>query len=486
MELSLRLYNEWTANPQYAYGWSVPFLAGYLFWRRWKHRPEPRSPRFVSSALWLLGAAALVLLPLRIIATANPDWRLLAWGTALTVTLISFCALYIAGGVAWAKYFAYPILFFLVSVPWPAQLEQMVVQQLMRTVASIDVELLNLFGVTALQRGNVIELTSGLLGVEDACSGIRSLQSTFMLSLFFGEFYSLTKWRRVTLVLAGVGLAFIFNLGRTFLLGWIVAHHGIAAISRWHDPAGFGVLTACFCALWLISLWMSPPVSVAPLRSDPGPPMVPVRVLIALILWLGLLEVGNEAWFRARGGREAAARPWSVTWPSSAEGFREVAIPEEASNLLRYDEGRSVSWEDDAGKRWNLFFFKWLPGRTAALFVKVHRPEVCLPASGMVAVGAPKSELLRIGDLVLPTRAYRFDDNGVPLHVYYSYWDGTSFRSTEDMIQEDWTFYGRLRRVWRGQRERGAQTLEVAVWGYEDDASAYEQLKRQLSLLLRA
>ncbi len=193
MELSLRLYNEWTANPQYAYGWSVPFLAGYLFWRRWKHRPEPRSPRFVRSALWLLGAAALVLLPLRIIATSNPDWRLLAWGTALTITLISFCALYIAGGVAWAKHFAYPILFFLVSVPWPAQLEQMVVQQLMRTVASIDVELLNLFGVTALQRGNVIELTSGLLGVEDACSGIRSLQSTFMLSLFFGEFYSLTQ-----------------------------------------------------------------------------------------------------------------------------------------------------------------------------------------------------------------------------------------------------------------------------------------------------
>ena len=238
IELSLRLYNEWSANPQYAYGWSVPFLAGYLFWRRWKHRPEPRSPRFVSPALWLLGAAALVLLPLRIIATANPDWRLLAWATALTVTLISFCALYIAGGVAWAKHFAYPILFFLVSVPWPAQLEQMVVQQLMRTVASIDVELLNLFGVTALQRGNVIELTSGLLGVEDACSGIRSLQSTFMLSLFFGEFYSLTKWRRLTLVLAGVGLAFIFNLGRTFLLGWIVAHQGVAAISRWHDPAG--------------------------------------------------------------------------------------------------------------------------------------------------------------------------------------------------------------------------------------------------------
>ena len=166
-------------------------------------------------------------------------------------------------------------------------------------------------------------------------------------------------------------------------------------------------------------------------------------------------------------------------------GFHEVPIPEEASNLLRYDEGRSVSWEDDAGKRWNLFFFKWLPGRTAALFVKVHRPEVCLPASGMVAVGAPKSELLRIGDLVLPTRAYRFDDNGVPLHVYYCYWDGTVFRSTEEMIQEDWTFSGRLRRVWRGQRERGAQTLEVAVWGYEDDASAYEQLKRQLLPLLR-
>ncbi|MDQ6765789.1 MAG: archaeosortase/exosortase family protein [Verrucomicrobiota bacterium] len=485
-EVALRLQMEWSSNPQYAYGWSVPFLAAYLFWRRWEHRPASQPPKSNRVALPVLLLSAAMLLPARIIATANPDWRLLAWGMALTVALISFCLLFLTGGVAWARHFAYPVLFFLVSVPWPAQLEQFVVQQLMRAVAGVDVELLNVFGIIAVQRGNVIELTNGLLGVEDACSGIRSLQSTFMLSLFFGEFYALTKLRRFALVLIGLALAFAFNLARTFILGWIAAHHGVAAISQWHDPAGFGVLSACFAALWLISMWLAsgdvtPP---APGRNSPVATCTPI--FVALIVWLGAIELANETWFRLRAGSTAVAPAWTVSWPNKGHDFRDVPIPEAATNLLRYSEGHSVAWNDDAGKRWTLFFFRWLPGRTAALFVKVHRPEICLPASGMVGVGAPKSELINVGGIALPTRSYRFDDNGVPLHVYYCYWDGTVFRNTDEMIQEDWTVAGRLRRVWRGQRERGAQTLEVAVWGYDDDDAANEQLKRQLALLVHS
>ena len=30
---------DWTINPQYTYGWTVPFLSAYLFAERWKRRP---------------------------------------------------------------------------------------------------------------------------------------------------------------------------------------------------------------------------------------------------------------------------------------------------------------------------------------------------------------------------------------------------------------------------------------------------------------
>src|SRR6266571_3920133 len=77
-ELIIQLRLDWSYNPSYGYGWSVPFLAAYLFVRRWSSRPEPQP--FASSrwpALLTIVFAAM-LLPLRIVAKANPDWRLVS------------------------------------------------------------------------------------------------------------------------------------------------------------------------------------------------------------------------------------------------------------------------------------------------------------------------------------------------------------------------------------------------------------------------
>jgi len=44
-------------------------------------------------------------------------------------------------------------------------LEQVVVQNLMRAVTGINVALLNVVGIPALQLGNVIEVGAGLIGI---------------------------------------------------------------------------------------------------------------------------------------------------------------------------------------------------------------------------------------------------------------------------------------------------------------------------------
>src|SRR5690606_7455846 len=70
---------EWSVNPTYAYGWAVPFLAGYLFYERWRTRPLSSGPR--SSRLWLILPALLLLayLPVRVVQEANPDWVKINW-----------------------------------------------------------------------------------------------------------------------------------------------------------------------------------------------------------------------------------------------------------------------------------------------------------------------------------------------------------------------------------------------------------------------
>ena len=269
LELILQLRNEWSLNPQYSYGWTVPFLAGWLFFQRWSQRPEPVSPRGPGLTITLAALAALLLLPVRIIAIANPDWRLLSWVMASVVVLISLCALKLAGGSPWLRHFSFPIFFFLVAVPWPTQLEQYVVQSLMRADTAITIQLLNLVGTLAVQHGNVIELSTGPVGIDDACTGVRSLQATFMIALFLGEFYRLSIGRRLLLVVAGALVAFACNIGRTFLLCEVAANSGIAAIHRWHDPAGYTILGICLFVSWGLSIWLKSPAESSRILSAP-------------------------------------------------------------------------------------------------------------------------------------------------------------------------------------------------------------------------
>ncbi len=92
------LHDEWTLNPQYNYGWAVPFLAALLFYLRWPGRPvagKPPHGAVVAVAMWIL---LVLLLPIRAIEEANPDWRLLSWTLALIVAGYSLLALYRTGG----------------------------------------------------------------------------------------------------------------------------------------------------------------------------------------------------------------------------------------------------------------------------------------------------------------------------------------------------------------------------------------------------
>src|SRR5205085_1026165 len=164
-----------------------------------------------------------------------------------------------------------------------------------------------------------------------------------------------------------------------------------------------------------------------------------------------------------------------------------LAIPPATQSILRYDDGGGATWTGPDLRHWVMYFFRWLPGRTAALFVKVHRPDVCLPASGLTLTRDDGIQLITVNGIKLPVRWYRFDDHGIPLHVVYCYWDArSSYESVNAAIEEDWTARGRLRAALHGRREIGAQMLELVVWGYQDDAEARLALERQLASIVQS
>jgi AraC-like DNA-binding protein len=76
---------------------------------------------------------------------------------------------------------------------------------------------------------------------------------------------------------------------------------------------------------------------------------------------------------------------------------------------------------------------------------------------------------------------------GVPLHVFYCYWDArSSYENLAAAEEEDWTVRGRLRAALRGAREIGAQMLELVVWGYATDSEAHEAARDELGQIIQS
>src|SRR5213593_530094 len=255
--LCKQLSGEWSVNEQYHFGWFVPFFGLYLFWLRWQDRPEPSPPRKTLLPLILIGVPALLLLlPIRLFEIGTPEWRPLGWIHTASVAALTLLSIWSAGGNRWLRHFAFPVAFIFVAVPWVTPIEVPIIQGLMRVVAAVAAETATLFGIPTQLEGNLIRVTSGLVGVNEACSGVRSLQTALMIGLLFGELKRLSIWRRIALLCAAAAIGFVGNYVRAFFLVWIAATKNVLAVERWHDFAGCSIVAAVFVGSLVLAVWL--------------------------------------------------------------------------------------------------------------------------------------------------------------------------------------------------------------------------------------
>lgn len=485
LDLFRQLSFTWDTKEQYSYGWFVPLFSLYLFWMRWTDRPN-RTPGTAHLGLSALAVLALVnYLPSRVIAEANPDWPLISYLVTLSVVGISLYLTLLAGGYAWVKHFAFPICFILVAVEWPWRIEHPLTQSLMQVVASLTIELLSVFSIAAVQHGNLIEISTGVLGIDDACSGIRSLQSSIMAALLFGEMYRCSWFRRGSLVAVGIVLAFAFNLVRALILAWQASHSGVVAVERWHDPAGYAIAVACFLSLWLISSLAGSRI-VTTTGAEPSAIGTPVLGIgfrcwaVALVVLLGV----KELWYRYREAGQANQPQWAVVLPEKLESFRSVSLTGREVQLLKHDKALTGSWREPDGAQWSAYFLRWNEGSTVSrIKARGHRPEVCLPASGRELTGTFGPTQIVINGLSIPFRRLSFADETTPAFVFFCLWeDGGSgaLPPTETMSAAH-----RLSAAYEGKRRLGQQTLELILRGYPSLEKAEEALQTLLPGLIQ-
>jgi len=473
----------WSTNPQYAYGWTVPALSLFLLWESWITRPAPGAPRAPRLAVLCMGMLAALLLPTRLLLEIAPDWRLAQWSLAAIVIGISLGAAYLLGSLPWLAHFAFPIAFILVAVPWPVKIEQPLIQTLSDWVSVATVNGLNLCDVPAIKQGNVIEISAGRVGVEEACSGVRSFQATFMASLFLGQLWSFALRFRLLLIGTGIAFAFLCNIIRALLLSFVAEKKGLEAIDKWHDPAGFTILGITFLGLLGLALLLRPKAGTrlaAPEKYERR--TLPWGLTGTLAVWLAFVAVGTELWYRT--AKPPAVAWWRVEWPEDQPKFTDIPISEKVREM-EFHLGRQARWKDDDGSDWTMFYFRWLPGlATSRNFARWHNPDQCLTSLGFTRVAEYEPTLIRHGEIELLFQTLRFDLNRTPNYVFFCVWEDRK-EPGGPKLPEQWTVGARFRAVLDRKRRLGQQVLEVVIAGVEDPQAARAAFERKIPQLLR-
>lgn len=475
------LWFEWSISEQYGYGLFVPFLTSYLIWLRTHDCPAPQPWRDRGLVVGFLVSAALAQYPIAVIFTANADWRLLAWSEGLLALASTVLLLAQWGGWAWVRHFLPALVLFLFAIPWPSYFQISLVDYLMTFVATVVTEILNLLGYDAARQGHIISLPGSFVAVEEACSGVRSLQSTIMAGWLVGEWWRFGALGRAGLMVWAAFIAVLCNLLRTLALAWIDAASGPAAMSRWHDTAGYLVFALSFATV-LLGAWLVRPRRKITTPENPVTPSPDAAhwlpknsALVVGVLLAGALPF-SVAWYALRGPNVAAKPGWKLDLAAAAPHAQVESPDAELKQVLYYSTGVQANWVDDAGHDWTLFNLQWKEGRAAQLG-GVHSPESCLPAVGWVMAGQGENLVWQHDGLELIFNTYAFDHGSTRLFVFYCQWDPAGYRYHEKTgrYRED-----RLLDSWAADRKEDKQLLEIAVGHTSSLASATDLVRNFL------
>jgi exosortase len=482
----------WGWESYYNYGWTVPIVGVALLFLRWRDAPAPGTlPRWGRRLLaGVIIAGLVLLLPLRLMNEVNVFWRVPFLLQSWILLGVSWAALALVGGRGWFAHFWFPLAFFLTFVPWPYRLEVEVIQGLTGFVTAATVNLLHLVGYPAEVRGNTIVVGSHWLGVDQACSGIRSLQALTMVALWLGEYFRLAWKGRIIVVLGAALLTGVFNLLRATGLTIATFHGGNDAYESWHDPLGFVTFLTSIVLLYFLCEFFGGKVSkkVRETRkagwSDEGRRPAP-RAIAAAMLAVGIgLPLATEGWFRWREESSAARASWTLDLDFSSPRLRQVEIPEKVREVLNYNYGLRCLYEAGLGQELDLYFYGYTgEDKMQSVSSYGHRPDICMTSQGARAIGeeAPLTVEIRPG-FELTLRHFKFETPGrngeepeFP-QVFWLVWERRNMGIEADRL-DSLDYRTQLEMLWAGRRDYARQVLLISLRHVHSEAAARRHVR---------
>ena len=435
--LTVHLWGEWRGDPDLSHGFAAPVCAVLLVVLGL--RPAPRFQLDGRPALALtavFGAAAVAGTALAALFAATLDWS----SALVDFTLCcAFASLWIAAAAAFADRrvgavaFTWPTLagalLWPLSSPLPPGTYSRLTLGLQLRISEGVTGTLDMMGIAARRHGNVIELARGSVGIEEACSGVRSLVACVFAGVLFSATLVRRPGARLAVVAAAAPLALAMNFVRSLLLTLLV-NAGVRVEGAWHDATGYAVLalTAALLVSLALALDRAPAAPSPPLAPAAPAPAGQARAAGLLSAVLAAL-VGALAFFVAEtpsAGTAAPAPDLAALLPAAADGWREAPAADlyRFTGTLRTDHLAQRTYlrgMPGSGDQVTLYLAYWSPGQASVGLVRSHTPDACWPGAGWTPqpVDTPRTELPLPGAR-LPAAEHRlFEQGGYPQEVWF-------------------------------------------------------------------
>jgi len=452
------LWPHWRTNPDLSHGFFVPILF-FLLLREGMQQPRRR----YLPAHWLKTAATFGLLIGGVLAVLAGGLYSAAvgWSHSLVVFTMTaggcmlLCAtLLVLSDTRWRLVpFCWPVLvgigLWLLCAPIPPGTYSRLIVALQLMVTEHVMTALHLLGIVATQQGNIIELATTQVGIEEACSGVRSLISCVFAGFFFSASLVRQTWARVLIIGLSAPLALVMNFLRSLTLT-LMANAEMDITGTLHDVTGFAVLGITAALLSGLAILLDRPApedlqatdavqsldqaQVSPPRGNPSrtPRRLPSLDTIGLTSGLGFACLLALSFIvLTRPPSKTADQPDLLELlPSRSTGWQVNANPKlyQFSGVLKTENlvERTYRRKTDDGRDLQLTVYVayWEPGSTSVSQVAAHTPDACWPGGGWTLVEdgkTPPREALPLADSqTLPTAESRhFTNSGYPQYVWF-------------------------------------------------------------------
>jgi len=220
-------------------------------WLAWQGRA--RLAAVTSSPAFISGWVAL-LLGLGVMVVARSQ-DVLMIEVATQIPVLCGCVLIVSGWGA-LRVLAFPLAFFIFSVPPPGWMMDALTVPLKAQVSDWVAQLLYALDYPIAQNGVMIMMGPYQLMVKDACAGMNSIFALSAIGIFYvHEFVKSSRVRAVVLLAAIVPITVAANFVRVLALVLIAYYAGIDAIEGiYHDLTGFALFGVALILFFLLDL----------------------------------------------------------------------------------------------------------------------------------------------------------------------------------------------------------------------------------------